>query len=282
MLAQVRPVLDPLTLTPLRNAVVHSAWGRGKIDLPPGIAKKLNETQVITSSAPNASPFRKDLAKSLRVEAVPDRARGQKLQFRDERGAARAETQMGQTANPDVDQARKQKIDQLAPEAAKGNRDARRQLQELQQQQRQVDVTRRQTERAAAQQQRQQQVEQQRVQRNAIPQARGEAVGHRERPQPQPQVMQPRGRQDVPRAREPQARPQVAPRQQVIQSQPRGRQDVPRAREPQGRVDMPRAQPQPQAQRPGKPDHPEGPPTRQGQAQGDNGGGGGRGKGKKP
>jgi len=281
MLAQVRPVLDPLTLTPLRNAVVHSAWGRGKIDLPPGIAKKLNETQVVTSAAPFAPPFRKDLAKALRVEAVPDRARGQKLQFRDERGAARAETQMGQTANPDVDQGRKQKIDQLAPEAAKGNRDARRQLQELQQQQRQADVTRRQTERTAAQQQRQQQVEQQRIQRNAIPQARGEAVGHRERPQPQPQVMQPRGRQDIPRAREPQARPQVAPRQQVIQSQPRGRQDVPRAREPQGRVDVPRAQPQPQAQRPGKPDHPEGPPTRQGQQQGDNGGGG-KGKGKKP
>ena len=291
VLAQVRPVLDPLTLTPLRNAVVHSAWGRGKIDLPPGIAKKL-ETPVVTSAAPFASPFRKDLAKALRVEAVPERAKGTKFQIRDERGnGARAETQMGQTANPDVDQARKQKIDQLTPEAVKGNRDARRQLQELQQQQRQADVTRRQTDRAAAQQQRQQQVEQQRVQRSAIPQARGEAVGHRERPQPQPQVIQPRGRQDVPRAREPQARPQAAPRPQVIQSQPRGRQDVPRAREPQGRVDVPRAQPQPravqpqpppQAQRPGKPDHPEGPPTRQDQPQGDNGGGGGKGKGKKP
>ncbi len=291
VLAQVRPVLDPLTLTPLRNAVVHSAWGRGKIDLPPGIAKKL-ETPVVTSAAPFASPFRKDLAKALRVEAVPERAKGTKFQIRDERGnGARAETEMGQTVNPDVDQARRQKIDQLAPEAARGNRDARRQMQELQQQQRQADVNQRQAERAAAQQQRQQQFEQQRVQRSAIPQARGEAVGHRERPQPQPQVIQPRGRQDVPRAREPQARPQAAPRPQVIQSQPRGRQDVPRAREPQGRVDVPRAQPQPravqpqpppQAQRPGKPDHPEGPPTRQDQPQGDNGSGGGRGKGKKP
>ncbi len=290
ILAQVRPVLDPLTLTPLRNAVVHSAWGRGKIDLPPGIAKKL-ETPVISSSIPNAPPFRKDLAKALRVEAVPERAKGTKFQIRDERGnGTRAESQMGQTANPDVDQARKQKIDQLAPAAAKGNRDARRQVQELQQQQRQADVTRKQTERAAAQQQRQQQVEQQRVQRSAIPQARGEAVGHRERPQPQPQVMQPRGRQDIPRAREPQARPQAAPRPQVIQSQPRGRQDVQRAREPQGRVDVPRAQPQPRAAqpqtqpqaRPGKPSHPEGPPTRQGQPQSDNGGGGGKGKGRKP
>ena len=38
-LASVRPTLDPLTLTPLRNAVLHSAWGRGKIDLPPGMPK---------------------------------------------------------------------------------------------------------------------------------------------------------------------------------------------------------------------------------------------------
>ncbi len=296
MLAQVRPVLDPLTLTPLRNAVVHSAWGRGKIDLPPGIAKKLYDTPVITSTAPVASPFRKDLAKALRVEAVPDRAKGTKFQVRDERGnGARTETQMGQTANPDVvDQARKQKIDQLAPEAAKGNRDARRQLQDLQQQQRQADVNQRQAGRAAAQQQRQQQVEQQRIQRSAIPQASGEAVGHRA--QPQPQVVQPRGRQDVPRVREQQARPQAAPRPQVIQSQPRGRQDVPRAREPQGRVEVPRAQPQPRAAQPQpraaqpqpraaqpppqaqRPERQQGPPAGNGQAQG----GGGKGKGKKP
>jgi hypothetical protein len=39
MFARVQPTLDPLLLTPLRNAVLHSAWGRGKIGLPPGIAK---------------------------------------------------------------------------------------------------------------------------------------------------------------------------------------------------------------------------------------------------
>ena len=44
MLASVNPVLDPLLLTPLRNAVVNSAWGRGKKDIPPGIARKLDDT----------------------------------------------------------------------------------------------------------------------------------------------------------------------------------------------------------------------------------------------
>lgn len=279
MLAQAHPVLDPLTLTPLRNAVVHSAWGRGKIDLPPGIAKKLYETQVVASSVPNTSPFRKDLARAMRVEAAPEKAKGTKFQIRDERGAEQRAT--SQTADQNVDQVRKQKIDQLANEAAKGNRDAGRQMQDLRQQQRQADVSRKQGERAAAQQQQQQQVEQQRAQRNAVQQARGEAVGHRENSQ----QAAPRARQDVPRARESQGR-QVVPQPQVAQpATPRARQDVPMKREPQGRVDVPRAQPQqpaaqpqPQAQEHGKPDKQQGPPAGNGQAQG----GGGKGHGKKP
>lgn len=88
MLSQLRPVLDPLTLTPLRNAVLHSAWGRGKQDLPPGIAKKLRDTTVITSSAPIAPFFHRDVARSMRVEAVPDKARNQRFKVRDERNPA--------------------------------------------------------------------------------------------------------------------------------------------------------------------------------------------------
>ena len=52
MLASVNPTLDPLLVTPLRNAVVNSAWGRGKKDIPPGIARKLHDTTVITSTTP--------------------------------------------------------------------------------------------------------------------------------------------------------------------------------------------------------------------------------------
>ena len=53
----MRPTLDPLTLTPLRNAVIHSAWGRGKIDLPPGIAKKLSDTPVFVGGDIRESRF---------------------------------------------------------------------------------------------------------------------------------------------------------------------------------------------------------------------------------
>src|SRR5258705_9848608 len=86
MLANVRPVLDPLTLTPLRNAVLHSAWGRGKKDLPPGIAKKLDETRVVTSTSPVSPAFRKDLARAMRVETVSDQSKNRKFNVKDARG----------------------------------------------------------------------------------------------------------------------------------------------------------------------------------------------------
>jgi hypothetical protein len=85
MLAHVNPVLDPLLLTPLRNAVVHSAWGRGKKDLPPGIARKLRDTTVVASTTPIAPSFRRDLARSMRVESVSERVKGQKFKVKDER-----------------------------------------------------------------------------------------------------------------------------------------------------------------------------------------------------
>ena len=101
--ASTRPTLDPLTLTPLRNAVVHSAWGRGKIDLPPGIAKKLRDTPVFVGGDLRESRFRKDLAKSMRVERVSEQGRNQKLKIRDDRH--------GDQARQDVDVARHQQDD---------------------------------------------------------------------------------------------------------------------------------------------------------------------------
>jgi Family of unknown function (DUF6600)/FecR protein len=85
ILANVNPVLDPLTLTPLRNAVIHSAWGRGKKDIPPGIAKKLDDTRVVTTTSPIAVPFNRDLARAMRVEPVSNRMKNEKFKVRDER-----------------------------------------------------------------------------------------------------------------------------------------------------------------------------------------------------
>jgi hypothetical protein len=122
-LVSLRPTLDPLTLTPLRNAVIHSAWGRGKIDLPPGIAKKLEGIRVFVSGDVRESPSRKDVARSMRVERVSDNARNQKFKLKDERQQSQQ-----------VDQARKQEIERLNVEAKRGDKKAQQQLRQLEQQ----------------------------------------------------------------------------------------------------------------------------------------------------
>jgi len=122
--ASLRPTLDPLTLTPLRNAVIHSAWGRGKIDLPPGIAKKLRDTRVYVSGDIRESPSRKNLAKSMRVERVSDNARNQKFKVKDERQQSQQ-----------VDQARKPDSEWLNIEAKRGDKKAKEQVRQPEQQQ---------------------------------------------------------------------------------------------------------------------------------------------------
>jgi hypothetical protein len=237
-------------LTPLRNAVLHSAWGRGKIDLPPGIAKKLYETPVVTSAAPFAPPFRKDLAKALRVESVPEKAKELKLKIKDERQGARGLDQtVGQTSSPDIDQARKQKIDALAAEAAQGNRDARRQMHQLEQQQKQAQAEQRKAERKAAQQ-----PQGERVGQPAKPQAQ------REMQRPQPQAV-PKAQPRTAPVQRPEFRPQPSQQQQVTH-QPR-------------QVEAPR-----QSQKPEKIERKQGPPTQPAAAAPSQGHG--KGKGRKP
>jgi hypothetical protein len=158
-LASVRSTLDPLTLTPLRNAVIHSAWGRGKIDLPPGIAKKLNDTHVFVGSDVREPGFRKDLAKSMHVERISDNARNQKFKVKDERQAQ------------EVDQGRKQEIDKVSAEAARANKEAPGQAHKLEQQQKKET--------------RAQEPIQPKAQRKAAPQPQGERVASPAKPQAQ-------------------------------------------------------------------------------------------------
>jgi len=279
-LASVNPVLDPLLVTPLRNAAVRSAWGRGKIDIPPGIARKLNDTTVITSTAPVAPRFRPDLAKTLRVNTAPDRAKGQKFQVRDER-RGRGAPQTAQTSQQPV-----------APQAppAQTQRDnagaQQRELRRVEQQQRQQQNEQRRVERStgaaqaerAARPVRQQQPQGERVAAPVRqPQQQRRVVVPQQRPQPQMRrESAPVRSQPAPRVNRPQPQPQMRREQgPPVRSQPAPQQrqaPAPRA-QPQPRpAAPPRAQPQQQQkqQRPASPA-----PTQPAQ-------GGGKGKGKKP
>jgi len=217
MLAQVRPTLDPLTLTPLRNAVLHSAWGRGKIDLPPGIAKKLGDTRVFVGTEIRESPFRKDLAKSMRVEPVSDNARNQKLKLKDERNGDAAQQ---------TDAADKQQRNAPATETARGNKDADRQGRGLEQQSRH-DVLN-------------QQKAQQQAERKAAPRAQGERVGH------------PAKSAEAPRAQTQRTKPQSA--RKAAATQPLKHEGKPQSQGVQ-KKDRPQARPQP-SKGEGKAKHP--------------------------
>jgi FecR protein len=262
---QVRPTLEPLTLTPLRNAVVHSAWGRGKIDLPPGIAKKLDQTAVVIGHTTPAPSFKRDLARAMRLETVPEKIKEQKLQIRDERNneVARGEA------------FRRQRIAELEAEAARGNRDARKQAQQLDQQLRkdqaeaqrqaaeQERVTREQ-QRQAAQQQRRQQVDAQRAAQQQEQQQQRAARGQQRQAAQQQRQQQ----VDAQRAAQQQAQQQQrAAREQQRQAVQQQRQAQQQQRAQGQRVGNPAKQEQrqegkqPQAQPQGK---------------------GGKGKGKKP
>lgn len=186
-LANVQPTLEPLLLTPLRNAVIHSAWGRGKIDLPPGIAKKLNDRTVVVAHDPVRPRFKKDLDKSLRVERIAEKARDQKLKVKDERNAG----------VPQVDPGRQQQIDALTREAKSGNKEARREVRQLERQQRN-------DQRQQVRQVQRQQRAQPKVDRPIAPRAEGSRIGNpvkgREAPKPQIQreQQQPQVKQNQP------------------------------------------------------------------------------------
>ena len=171
-LAAVQSTLDPLTLTPLRNAVIHSAWGRGKIDLPPGIAKKLYDTRVFVSSDIRESKFRKANAKGLRVEPVSATAKNQKFKVKYERHLEKA-------ANQDMGR--------VNAEARKDTKAAEKQTRQLEQDQRKAERDQEKATRVQEKSVHVQERAQEKAQRKAAqPQPQGERVGKPAKPEAKP------------------------------------------------------------------------------------------------
>jgi hypothetical protein len=259
-IARVRPVLNPLTVDDLRTVAFQTRAARQRIDIPRQIEQRLN-TPVVASTTV-APRFNKDLAQAMRVERINDRVRNQKLQISDQRAAAPAQTT--QPANIGAEQARERQIADLSKQAARGDRNARQQLQDLRKQQ----ADQRTAERAIqaqgqqvaqpARPQDQQRVErqQQQAQRDA---ARQQMI--------QSQQQQRAAAQQQAQAERDQRRNQARPaqqtrnaeRQQTLKSQPPRQQPRPPQAEsrpnrvqsaPQVQTRPPQAQPQPKAQPP--------------------------------
>ncbi len=196
--ARVRPVLDPMSVDPLRRAAFETRQAKRRFDVPAAIAQRIN-TPVVASAAPLAAMNRRDLVRTLKVERVPDKVRNQKLQFRDERAASVATQQPNTNAGASLaeQQARERQMAELFTRAGRGDRAAREQLRVLQRQQ----------------------VETQRAERVNAQQAQGEQV--RAQMQTRAQAMAARQQQQLQQAgiRRQQQVQKEATRQQMITSQ---------------------------------------------------------------
>jgi len=278
--ARVRPVLDPMSLDPLRRAAFETRQAQRRFDVPPAIAQRINQP-VVATTAPIAPMTRKDLARALRVEPVPDKLRNQKLQLRDERSASVGTRQPTTNAGASIaeQQARERQMAELSTRAGRGDRAAREQLRVLQRQQvetqraervnaqqaqgeqvRSQMQTRAQAMAAGQQQQlqqaavrRQQQAQREATRQQAIinrqqprvmaqPNAQGERAGNRGQ---RAQQNNPRAQPEMRRLPPPQAQPRPQPQPRVTRQEPPRAQPQPQRLPPQAKP-----QSQPRVERP--------------------------------
>ncbi|HLL77420.1 MAG TPA: DUF6600 domain-containing protein, partial [Pyrinomonadaceae bacterium] len=146
LLGESRPVLEPFSVALLRQAALQTTNTRRRVDIPPGIAKKLDETYVYTSARPYAPPFLEGKTRPGRAEVVGDKQKQQKLQFKDERRAdtaAQPNTGRPQGAGRGRGLTRATESPQRQPQGAasesrpgRGNQEERRQAREVERQNR--------------------------------------------------------------------------------------------------------------------------------------------------
>ena len=242
-IVQAQPVLDPLSVSQIRQAAFNTRRVEPRFDMSQAVAQRLNNTTVVAANTPASPVFRRDLASALRVQPISDRAKRQPLQLRDERAATTTQTQQ-QAPNIANEQARERQMADLARQAARGDRGARQQMQDLRRQQLQEARGQQvgqqapqggQAPQAGNERQMMRQMQKARVE-GSVQQAQGQRVGQPPpRAQNQRQIM--RQQQQVQREA---ARPQTLNNQQLRRAEaPRGR----------GAPQMQTVRPQPQQTR---------------------------------
>jgi hypothetical protein len=264
--AHTRPVSDPMSVAMMRRAALNTSEARRRFDVPAAMAQRINNTRVLAGSA-----FRPNLARTMRVESVPDGQRHQQMNLRDERSSG-GNTSRVFSGNMATDQARERQIAELSARAGHGDRGARMQMRVLERQQHDA----RQAERINAAQQQSQQLMLHRQQQQQAESARRQSIINQQQQRVEagrapnrirnmppryerhtPNLPQPPMHQPQPRVmRQPQPQPRVNVRPQPHLPQPQVHQPPPQARvmrqpQPQPRVNV---RPQPPAViRPPKP-----------------------------
>jgi hypothetical protein len=143
LIEQAQPVLDPYAIDNLRQAALRDKDARRRIKVPSDVQQEVFGTPVITSVRPMISQVRPDLYQALQTEQVTEKQRKKRLKLDDSGQVVAARRWDGlpqpQAPRPDVSpsaQQREQRMAALAPQAAQGDKAARREMRELKREQR--------------------------------------------------------------------------------------------------------------------------------------------------
>jgi hypothetical protein len=126
-LAGVRPVLDPLSVGEVRGLALGKLKGARAAKVSRELDERLEGIGVVASAPPEGARFGRDVAKAMRVQAVPDEQRKQKLRFADERRASEGSTEMTERGRGRQARAAAER----ASEVRRNERQAARQQQEV-------------------------------------------------------------------------------------------------------------------------------------------------------
>lgn len=220
-----RPVLDPFSVAGVRQ-LATSGEDRRRIRMERREQDVFNRA-VVASTVSDSSPIRRNLAKAMNVEAVPNNRKENRLKVRDA-------GQVAGSTSPDTSQ----RMSELATRAQQGDKSARREMRQLMREQVRTGNQPGATQSSTQQLSRQQLKEQRRAERQQ--QAGG----------PQPQAAQQSQRQQMKEQRRAERQQQSgAPQQQAAQQSQRQQMKEQRRAARQQQSGVPRQQSAQQSQR---------------------------------
>jgi len=132
LVGKSRAVIDPFSVAGVRELAIRHDDGRRRLKFERREQEALN-TVVVASSMPEALPSRRNLARSLRVEAVPENRRERKLNIRETAQV----TSSRRTDGLPQPLAQSQRMNELVGRAEQGDKSARREMRQLMREERQ-------------------------------------------------------------------------------------------------------------------------------------------------
>src|SRR5262249_16194986 len=206
-LARTRPVVDPFTIATVRQVVPNIDAGRPRVGVPVEFRQSWNRA-LVTSQNPIVPSVAANSVKAFKVQAVPAEEGKRSLKISDSGETVVAAQANGlpvppakvQASGVMTDQERQARIASLSAQAAQGDKGARQEMRQLQEQQRIQDKEAR---KAAAQQAatgQAQQAEQRRAEKQAARQQAQEQTAQQQSEKAQrraarPQTEQPAAQQ---------------------------------------------------------------------------------------